>query len=221
MRAFAIFPVVVATLPLVLAAPAAAQQDDVLFDLMKCDRFTDQAERMACFNSMVDAYKRQIGSEAATEAAPAPAAVPTPQGWRSVEPAPADVTEAAKAAAAADTAAPAVEEDLRDLDDEALRNRVETFYAATRGPQVPPREPTVDDLPLPFETTVTAFVTNSVGDFKLRIKEGWVFERSGGPDIKTASLKGKSALIQKNFLGQWRLKVEGEPLLIAVRPVER
>lgn len=217
MKAFAICPAIAGAVALVLALPAIAQQDDVLFDLMRCDRFADQAERMACFNGMVEAYKRQIGSEA-NSGAPAPTAVPTPQGWQSVNPTP---PNAAETAATEGTAASVAEEDLRDLDDKALRERVETFYAATRAPQVPPRAPSVDDLPLPFETTVTAFVINSAGDFKLRIKEGWVFKDSGGPPLNSATLKDKKVILQKNMFGMWRMKVDDEPGLVALTPVSR
>ena len=119
----------------------------------------------------------------------------------------------------AEARAAAAEPGAATAQDAALRARVAAYYAAQSGTQAVARAPGVDDLQLPFATTITAFVSSRPGEFRLRIREGWEFRGSDGRQIVSRTLEGRPAILQKNLLGQWRMRVEGEPALIALRPV--
>ena len=119
----------------------------------------------------------------------------------------------------AEARAAAAEPGAATAQDATLRARVAAYYAAQSGTQAVARAPGVDDLQLPFATTITAFVSSRPGEFRLRIREGWEFRGSDGRQIVSRTLEGRPAILQKNLLGQWRMRVEGEPALIALRPV--
>ncbi|WP_281300702.1 MULTISPECIES: hypothetical protein [unclassified Iodidimonas] len=83
------------------------------------------------------------------------------------------------------------------------------------------REITVDDLELPLETTITAFNMNKRGDFKLQIAEGWIFARSDGPTPPNTDLTGASVVLEKNFLGNWRMSIPDMKKPLWIKPDER
>ncbi|WP_150007438.1 hypothetical protein [Iodidimonas nitroreducens] len=83
------------------------------------------------------------------------------------------------------------------------------------------REITVDDLELPLETTITAYNRNKRGDFKLQIAEGWIFARSDGPTPPNTDLTGASVVLEKNFLGNWRMTIPDMKKPLWIKPDER
>lgn len=81
------------------------------------------------------------------------------------------------------------------------------------------REVTLDDIELPLETRITAFNMNWRGDFLLEIEEGWVFKRASGP-LPPSDLTGQSIVLEKNFLGNWRIHIPSRVKPLWVKPVE-
>ncbi len=188
---------------LAVAAPAPAVQAqaglsrDYLAEYLTCDRFAMPRERLACFEAILKLYKLETGRLSGT---------------------PDDLVAAERATPALPPGAGAAAgSGMRPSSGSA---GVPTAAVVSRGTQVEiRRHATVDDLPLPFETTVTAFNMNRRGDFRFRIAEGWVFERAYGPDVKE-SLLGKKITLKKNLFGNWRAVVEGQTKPIWIRPVQ-
>lgn len=169
---------------------ALAQENDAdaLADFMACGRIDDAQDRLDCFDRV---HARLT---------PAP---PT----------------------AADNA-PAQENRQADNRDataqrqgrQAVTNRVErqetTRDTTQRREQAAPggrvmRDAGPDDLDLPLETEITRFGMNSSGDYRLQIREGWVFERAGGPPAQE-DMTGRTVTLEKNFMGNWRMKLPDE-----------
>ena len=188
---------------LAIAAPAPAVQAqgglsrDYLAEYLTCDRFAMPRERLACFEAILKLYKLETGRLSGT-----------PDDLVAAERATPSLPPGAGAAAGGGEKGV----DLR-------RGMLRPDTTVTRGARLEITRPaTVDDLPLPLETTITAFNMNRRGDFRFRIAEGWVFERAYGPDVKE-SLLGKKITLKKNMFGNWRGIIEGETKPIWIRPV--
>lgn len=198
--------ILVTLIPLAIAGVGtAAGQDEVVSDLLDCDRFSEPQRRLACFDALVDKY----GSRARPfeETAQEPAA---PESEREVveqaPKSPAETGAPGKAASEAQ-AAPAP----------ATTGR--TAESVPEQPSRPERIESPEDFSLPHETRITAFRSNRNGDYRFRITEGFVFERTGGPAIPMDDLTGSKITLSKNFLGQWRAEVEGRGRELSIRHV--
>lgn len=111
---------------------------------------------------------------------------------------------------------------------QAVTNRVERTPAPSESAQRPEqaapgsrvmREAGPDDLDLPLETEITRFGMNSAGDFRLKIREGWIFERAGGPPAEE-DMTGRTVTLEKNFMGNWRMTLPDQKRPYWIAPMQ-
>jgi len=193
----------VALLGLLAVSPAAAQPSgsDVFSDLLACDPLRDPGERLTCYDSVLRQYKIRFGLlEGSPDELEAEA--------RSRRTMP-------RGAVARNPVAPP----RADAVEEREEAPAETRPSAPRPTERTRRVASPEEFDLPHETTVTAYNANQRGDFRLRVAEGFVFEKAGGPSF-SEDPSGKTVTLTKNFLGNWRMEVPGESRQIWVRPVE-
>ncbi len=200
---------------------ARAQSDtDVLSDFLACDAIDAPADRLTCFETTLKLYKIRYGllrsdpdslardDQSRSNRGGLPGAVRR-----------GDVDSGALPPLGGRSAARSEDRDRAASDSAAPRgDRVSPGDRVTRGREVT-RAATVEDLPVPLETTITGYNGENRGDrFRLRIAEGWVFEDAGGPGF-SEDPTGKTVTLTKNFLGNWRMKVPGERERVWIKPV--
>lgn len=201
-----------AILALMLVTPLpATAQDAPVAALLDCRQIADPERRLACFDKLADEYQSGPGQTRKPEAAEAdgPGAV--------------DERVAGESAAADDAESP---EETQDPAPDAAAAGAEAGMVsgdrdAAPEPARPERVVSADDLSLPHRGRIEAFTANRRGDFRFRIVEGIVFERAGGPGVPSSDLTGAEVTLSKNFLGQWRARVEGHSRELWVSPVRR
>lgn len=190
------------------AAPATAQ-DAVVLELLACGRIEDAEKRLACFDALAGQYES--------------GAAPTPgdQGARASQGRPADREPPGRAGEEVTTRVPAGPDGTRST--AGPGQPATTQSPAGREPETAPaREISrVEDLSVPHQTRIEAFAANRRGDYRFRIEEGFLFERAGGPKVQVENLTGATLTLDKNFLGQWRARVDGRARELWIRPVER
>lgn len=195
-------------------APAAEAQDEVAEALQECREIPEAGKRLACFDALADQFgsRRKIS----TEPAEAASGVPDAGDERvAAEPAGPDDGEASPKA-------PAPEEETATKEAESeVASSGPADREAAPAPSRSKRVTTADDLSLPYEGRIKAFAANARGDYRFRISEGILFKRAGGPGLPSADLTGSAVTLSKNFLGQWRARVEGQPRELWVSPVGR
>ncbi|MGF1605583.1 MAG: hypothetical protein ACFB22_04540 [Rhodothalassiaceae bacterium] len=189
-----------------LGSPAVAQ-DEVFSDFYACDVVRVPEDRLACFDAVLKKQKLIRGlADGSAESAAAPTYLPA-RPSRTVRATPlASIPEAQPPAQIDQPAAKSTPPRQQQAAVQPPQSAVGSVW-------------TPDSLPDEFETTITAFDSNSVGDYKFKIAEGVVFEDAGGQKPRS-TLSNKRARFFKNFLGQWRMEVEGVRGVFFIRPVE-
>lgn len=184
-------------------------QDSTFADFYACDVIAAPQDRLACFDAVLKKQKLIRGlsdGSAASAARPSyPAAVPRAD----VRSAPlSSLPEVNRTGGGNVTIIPGRAPGASDT----ANNAVPPTRSSGR------TVASVDALPKDFETVITGFNANSAGSYRLRISEGIVFESAGGQKPR-GDLSNKSARIYKNFLGQWRMEVDGISGFFNLRPV--
>ncbi len=192
-------------------APSAAAQNEVVTGLLECRQITEADRRLACFDALAGEYGPRAGGEAGQTDADAGEAgtrdervagepVTPKAGTESPKPGIPDRDSPVKAGDTSPGSSPG---------------------AGSPGDREAARIASAEDLPLPYEGRIKAFASNARGDYRFRIGGGIVFERAGGPGVPGGDLTGAGITLSKNFLGQWRARVEGQPRELWVSPVRR
>lgn len=196
------FTVVFLLVTLLWALPDIARAQDrtagALEDFMTCGRIDDAQDRLDCYDTL---------HERLTPAPPPAKTGAAETGQRQADSAPKASREAPR---------------------QTVTNRVERTpppsESAPRREQAAPgsrvmREAGPDDLDLPLETEITRFGMNSSGDFRLKIREGWIFERTGGPPARN-DMTGKTVTLEKNFMGNWRMTLPDQKRPYWIAPMQ-
>lgn len=195
-------------------APPAAAQNEVVTGLLECRQIADADRRLACFDALAGEYGPRDGGGAGQPDADAGEAgsrdervagepVAPKAGMESPEPSVPDRESAAETGETGDTSPGS------------------SPGAGSPGDTEAGHIASAEDLPLPYEGRIKAFASNARGDYRFRIGGGIVFERAGGPGVPGGDLTGAAITLSKNFLGQWRARVEGQPRELWVSPVRR
>lgn len=195
-------------------ASSATAQNEVVTGLLECRRIAEADKRLACFDALAGEYGSRTGGEAEQADAETDAVVPRDER------------------VARDPVAPESGETSPETqfpDRERAPEKAETAHASPEtsaaarghGETEPGRVASAGDLTLPYEGRIKAFANNARGDYRFRIGEGILFERAGGPSVPSGDLTGAAITLSKNFLGQWRARVEGQPRELWVSPVRR
>ncbi|GER05319.1 hypothetical protein JCM17846_30010 [Iodidimonas nitroreducens] len=189
---------------------AAAQNrtdtaQNVLSDFLSCDPLIIAAERLGCYDSLLKKYKIRYGLIEATPEAIAEAERDRPRQITSPR------------------AVPQGRVGEEGLDSNITNEGAYESSTIRQGDvirgRVVEREASADDLALPLTTTITGYNSNSVGDFKIRISEGFVFESAGRKMPAGIEPDGQTVVLSKNFLGQWRMKLPNYEKLFEISPV--
>lgn len=201
----------------VSAMPAAARED-VVSDLLDCGRLEDPERRLACFDGLAEKYRPEAAARPESADSREPGAQPDEgravSGGPREKPAPGPGSEAEPSAPAdGRRAGPAGERAAGEAG-------TSTAPSGEAGAAESVRITSPEDLALPHETRITTFKANRRGDYRFRIEEGLVFERTGGPRFPMDDLTGADITLSKNFLGQWRARVDGRGRELSVRPVQ-
>lgn len=192
-------------------APSAAAQNEVVTGLLECRQIADADRRLACFDALAGEYGPRAGGEAGQTGADTEESGPRDErvagepvapktGMESPEPGGSDRESAAESGDTPPGSSPGT---------------------GSPGDTEAGRIASAEDLPLPYEGRIKAFASNARGDYRFRIGGGIVFERAGGPGVPGGDLTGAAIILSKNFLGQWRARVEGQPRELWVSPVRR
>lgn len=191
------------------AAPATAQ-DAVVLELLACGRIDDAEKRLACFDALAGQY--ESGAAPTTGDQGARATEGRPEGRE---------TPAPRAGEDVTTRVPAGPDATRSTTGPGQPATTQTPAGRERE-TTPAREITrAEDLSVPHQTRIKAFAANRRGDYRFRIEEGFLFERAGGPKLQGEDLAGATLTLDKNFLGQWRARVDGRARELWIRPVKR
>ncbi len=204
-----IFPVILA---IMLATPrAATAQNGPVAGLLECRQIDDPARRLSCFDKLADEFGSAVGK------------TPEPEAPESSEPGSVDERATGESGVADDVESPdAMQDPAPDATGEESESSVDSGdRGSASAPAGPKRVTSAEDLALPHHGRIEAFSGNSRGDFRFRISAGIVFERAGGPGVPSSDLTGAKVTLSKNFLGQWRARVEGQPRELWVSPVRR
>lgn len=208
------FMVVGMSAALLAAVAPVAAEEEVITGLQDCRQIADVQERLACYDALAEKFRRDTG-ETADEAGPE--AVPPGSSEEGVAAEPA-VPEGEKSPEEAGS--PARRTGPAETEPEAAPGEPNAGRSAPDGSR-PERVTSAEDLSLPYRTRIDSFASNRRGDYRFRIGEGIVFERAGGPGVPSADLSGAAVTLSKNFLGQWRAEVEGQPRELWVSPLRR
>ncbi|GER01066.1 hypothetical protein JCM17845_16890 [Iodidimonas gelatinilytica] len=177
----------------------------VVSDFLGCDPLIIPAERLTCYDTVLKQYKLKYGLIDGSPDAIAKADKARPRSFPKAS-TPGAVPQGYVG-----------EERLGNNSDMQTSNARVRQGDIIRG-QTIQRAAEPNDLTLPLETTITDFNSNSIGDFRIRIKEGFVFENTGTSRITDGDFSGKSVTLDKNFLGQWRAKIEGYNQKFNIKP---
>jgi len=200
-----------AVFALFTAPPAAGQPsgNEVFSDLLACDPIEDAEQRLACYDNVLQQYKLRFGVIEGE-----PEELQAESRGRSV-----DSRGRASRSSPAGSRSGAGGETRGD--ETAGRRAGGAGGASGRGAgrRNAAAATSPAQLDLPHETTITGFNANQQGDYRLRIAEGFVFEKAGGPEF-SQDPSGKTVTLSKNFMGNWRLAVPGESQELWVSPVD-
>jgi len=174
--------------------------------ILHCGALDKRVTRLACLDAAYRHFTDQVGNQTDDPAAVADGGDRSPPS----QPPSSDVATAKRSPSSSDAADSAAAETARAASDGT--------EVAGRGRLIT-REATLEDIGLPLETRVTAFNMNRRGDFLLKIEEGWVFRRASGPPAP-GDLTGQTVVLEKNFLGNWRLQIPSRVKPLWVKPVE-
>lgn len=214
----------------VLAAgsPVAAQ-DEVISRLQECRQIADVQERLACYDALAEKFRRAT-DESAEKTGSEPASAPGDEGIAAESAAPGDRPKVEKPPrepgsptgqqAGPKPDAPTGKQGRPEPASGVASDAPEAEGAGPRESQ-PESITSAEDLSLPYRTRIDSFASNRRGDYRFRIGEGIVFERAGGPGVPAADLTGAAVTLSKNFLGQWRADVEGQPRELWISPIRR
>lgn len=199
-------------LALVLATPrATTAQNGPVAALLECRQISDPERRLACFDNLAEEYSPAVGK------------TPEPEAPEASDREPVDDRVADESVVVDDADSPermqAPAPDAADAESESGVDSGDRDSAPA--PAGPERITTADELSLPHRGRIEAFSANRRGDYRFRISAGIVFERAGGPGVPSSDLTGADVTLSKNFLGQWRARVEGQPRELWIRPVRR
>lgn len=195
-------------------APSAEAQNEVVTGLLECRQIADADRRLACFDALAGEYGPRAGGEAEQTDADAGGIGPRDERITDEPAAPKAGTESPRAGIP-DRDSPA------EIGETRPASPGSSPGAGSPGDRETGRIASAEDLPLPYEGRIKAFASNARGDYRFRIGEGIVFERAGGPGVPSGDLTGAAITLSKNFLGQWRARVEGQPRELWVSPVRR
>ena len=191
-----------AALMVAAAGPrVSAQSDaDAFSDFYACDAINAPAERLACFDAVMKKQKLIRGIRDGS----AESAAENRTNYKALRSGPVNRAPLNPVRGEANGATGS--------------NRGSAGASSSRGAAARSGQLDFDDLTVPYETRVVAYNANAVGDFKLRIAEGLVFESTSGAEMREDPTD-KTVTLRKNLFGQWRLKIPGETALIPVAPV--
>lgn len=198
---------------LAVVAPAAAE-DEVITGLQECRQIAGVQERLACYDALAEEFGRDTG-ESSDKADPEHA----PPG-SSDEGIAAERAAPEEGKTPEETESPARQAGPPERESEVVSDQPDTGGTA-RDEDRPEQVASAEDLSLPYRTRIDSFASNRRGDYRFRISEGIEFERASGPSVPSADLTGAAVTLSKNFLGQWRAEVEGQPRELWVSPLRR
>jgi len=185
--------------------------------LLACDSISDPAEKMACFNGVVERLKESN----AVPAAESPSA-PTPASDTTA------ATAAASATAVAIPAAPSEPEPAADLHSSTgAGTPVEPTAAADTAEDnfgiedvkvetAEPRKEEEKEEIKSVQATITDVWTTIDGRFEVRLDNGQVWRETSGSRIKMP-IAGSIVQIKKGRLGSYRMKIGNDNRLAFVR----
>lgn len=199
---------------LLAAVTPVAAENEVITGLQECRQITGVQQRLACYDALAEEFRHDTG-ETADKAESESAAPGSSDQGIAAEP---GVPEEERSPE--ETGSPARQAEPPEPEPEAAPGGPAASGTAPAGSR-PERVTSAEDLSLPFRTHIDSFASNRRGDYRFRIGEGIVFERAGGPGVPEADLTGAAVTLSKNFLGQWRAEVEGQPRELWVSPIRR
>lgn len=199
---------------LLTALPPVAAGEEAVSGLRECREIADSEKRLACYDALAEEFRSGSGNTGEPTDPELDSSGPGDDGV-AAEPAAPEAGEPPQ-----ETVSPTEETGAPQPEAEVAPGEAKAGDAAPSGSRQE-RVATPEDLSIPHRGRIESFASNRRGDYRFRISEGIVFERAGGPGIPSADLTGASVTLSRNFLGQWRARVEGQPRELWVSPVDR
>lgn len=176
------------------SVPALAQETEILSDFLACDAMSAPAERLTCFDATLKQYKLKYGLLNSSPEAVAKAdegrsrAVPQPRVAAE------DIGAAYSGSGAKDRQAG--QEDTSS----GGRDRKNSDRARIAAAKVADGD---------FSAVIVAVEKSVLGYLVFTLDNGQVWRETDGSPLPQGNMLNKTARFDKNFIGGWRMKIDG------------
>lgn len=202
---------------LLLLTTAASAQDSTVTDqrLLACDAIENSAERLACFNEVVESLRSPPAAKATADVVEAQPPAPGPEVRPESAPEPAARPDAAVVSEAAPGAEPGKDNPASvTYEAQAPKAQPAPVKPATRVTET--RKTTAD---LTGSAHIERVWQNLDGRFTVRLDNGQVWRETEGSRVGIPDA-GASVKITRSLFGSYRMKIDGIPQLAWVRQTE-